>query len=48
MEKKIKKKSDKVDEHVSVITEAAVINGVYRYVITSNKNLKLGLCNISN
>ncbi len=57
MEKKIIKKVEKAEktdmvdneEEVSVITEAIVSgDGNFRYVVSSNKNLKLGLCNISN
>ena len=51
MVKKIVKKSkkpEKESDEVSVITEAVYLQtGVFKYTVNSNKNLKLGLCNIS-
>ncbi len=47
--KKIVKNTDKVKDEVSIITEAIYLgDGNYKYVVTSNENLRLGLCNISN
>ena len=49
MVKKIVKKGENKEEEVSVITEAIISgDGNFRYVVSSNKNLKLGLCSISN
>ena len=43
------KKVEKHEEEVSVITEAVISgDGNFRYTVSSNKNLNLGLCNISN
>lgn len=49
MDKKIKKKESNKQGEYSVIIEAVYLdNGTFKYIVSSNQNLKLGLCKISN